>query len=55
MALEIEPTELLAELKIETEKLLALLKDNEIGLMTWWTFLKDRLEAITQIKQELGI
>lgn len=39
----------LDELQGETEKLLALLKDRQHGLMTWNMFMKERLENIHRI------
>jgi len=36
----------LDELQQEAEKLLALLKDRQIGMMTWDDFMRERLQKI---------
>lgn len=41
--------EKLDEMQAETEKLLALLKDRHVGLMTWNQFLNERLRNMRAI------
>jgi hypothetical protein len=46
---------ILEELKEETEKLSALLAEQETGLFTWWEFLNERLIKINELSKKLGI
>lgn len=46
---------LLDNLESETEMLLALLKDRQLGLMTWNSFISERLKNINKIRKKLGI
>ena len=45
----------LEELKVEVNKLQSLLKENQVGLFTWWGFLVDRLNKINEISKKLGM
>jgi hypothetical protein len=45
----------LDELQAEVEKLLALLKDRQPGLMAWNMFLNERLEAIQKMIESAGV
>ena len=45
----------LDELQTETEKLLQLLNDRQLGLITWNMFLIERLTAIKKMAEEAGI
>ncbi|TWU51412.1 hypothetical protein Poly59_30040 [Rubripirellula reticaptiva] len=45
----------LDELQAEVEKLLALLKDRQPGLMTWNMFLNERLEAVQKMIESAGV
>jgi hypothetical protein len=45
----------LDELQLETEKLLSLLKDRQTGLITWNSFLRDRLCTIHALIEKAGI
>jgi hypothetical protein len=45
----------LDELQAEVEKLLALLRDRQPGLMTWNMFLHERLGAIQKMLEAAGV
>jgi hypothetical protein len=45
----------LDELQAEVEKLLALLKDRQQGLMTWNEFLVERLKNIKALMEKAGL
>ena len=51
---EKEKTELFKELELEATRLQQLLKDKQLGLFTWWSFLGDRFKRIHEIAEKLG-
>jgi len=50
-----EKQDLLDELEVEVNKLQKLLKDKQIGIFSWWSFLFDRLKNIKAISTKLGM
>ena len=50
-----EKENLLEELKVEVDKLQSLLKEDQVGMFTWWTFLVESLNKINEISKKLGM